>query len=240
MAENYQFERSSVALDGTNFVTLVPAPPEGVSYRVFYINGRNDSGAAKIIGGIINSVASGIYQCFSATAANLNCYITQQQVFALAEYPTIAVLDDTDQTLQIQLLTGTGTDVISACYEIVDQTGPRTFRNAFATLTGATSVELIPAPTPETVHRVLNVNGVNVSGGNRIMYLTVGDTPPPNVVGQLAAVNNGAWRPYYLTNQSPFPPIILSGTSDYLSIVLNGTGTSNVFAAYEVLDRRVV
>jgi hypothetical protein len=40
--------------------------------------------------------------------------------------------------------------------------------------------------------------------------------------------------------ESPFPPLILSGTSDSLYFKLDGTGTFNVCAFYEVLDRRVV
>ena len=43
MAENYQFERGSVALDGATPVKLLEAHPPGVSYRIFHINGFNSA-----------------------------------------------------------------------------------------------------------------------------------------------------------------------------------------------------
>jgi hypothetical protein len=238
MAENYRFERVSVAATGATPVTLVSAPPEGVSYRIFFVNGRNDAGAARTLWGRINKAGT-YYWCFRTATYNGVSFITQLGTFALAEYPTIAVLDDTDETLQVYL-NGTGTMTISAFYEIMEQTGEQTIRNALATTNGTTGVELIPAPTSETVHRVLNANGFNGSGGTRNLYLDAGTGSPIERMVQLQSVNNSIFRPLTATNQSPFPPFILSGTSDSCVMSLDNTGTINVCAFYEVLSRRVV
>jgi len=239
MAQNYQFERASVAATGATPVTLLAAPPVGVSYRIFYINGFNNAGAARILKGQVVSVASGTYRCFrSASVNNNNQFVASHYTIALAEWPTIAVLDDTDETLEI-FLSAAGTMVISVCYEIVDQTGERTFRNAFATTNGTARIELLAAPTPETVYRILMVNGLNDSGGNRTLRLDAG-TGGTNRMATLFTFNNVAFWFHTLLNQAPWPPLHLSSTSDSLVMSMDAAGALNIAAYYEVLDRRVV
>lgn len=235
MAENYQFERTSVAATGATPVTILAAPPSGISYRIFYINGYNNSGGTRSLFGRITKNGTS-YVCYFAAVANNNVFNTQVSNQALAEHPTIAVLADTDEKFEIYL-SGSGTPVISLMYEIVDQTGQRTFRSGLATTISFTLVTLVPAPTSETVHRVLNVNALNDAGGTRIMFLRAGTT---DFLSQLSAANNAVFRRHVAANQAPFPPLILSGTSDTLGVTLSSTGAIPVSAPYEVLDRRVV
>jgi hypothetical protein len=240
MIENYQFERATKAMTGAVAVTALAAPPTGVSYRIFYVNGENDSGGVRTLTGQINSVASGVYPCMYMSAADTEAFITQEPATSLAEYPTIAVLDDSDETFEL-VLNGTGTMTCSIMYEIVDQTGQRTFRNAFATANADTFVELVPAPTAENVYRVINVNAFNNEAGTRRLVLNVGDGTPTEWVGELQALTATMFREHIAGAESPFPPIILSSTTDNLMIRSQAAGASfKVCAFYEVLDRRVV
>lgn len=238
MLENYQFERVAVAATGGSAVEILAAPPEGVAYRIFYINGKNDEATARLLYGRVLKVAAP-YICFQALALAGQAFVGTISSTALAEWPTIAVLADTDESFQIYLHAA-GTMTITLCYEIVEKQGPRSYRSAFATLAGATPVKLIDAPTTETVHRLLTVNGYNTIGAARSLFLTAGTGAPENGLAQLAANNNTAFMPHLATNQAPFPPIYLSGTSDSLYMYLSGSGTNNMLAAYEVLSRRVV
>jgi hypothetical protein len=236
MPENYQFERATVTLDGTTAVTAVPAPPFGVSYRIFHINALNTSGGVRFLFGRINSSVKGNFICFYATALNTLAYISTENTVALAEWPTIAVLDSPNETFEVYL-NSTGTDVVSVCYEIVDQTGPRSFRNSLVLTDGTSQKPLIGAPGAETVHRVLNVNGWNNSGGSRYLSLTAGGG---GRMAQLFTTNASIFRGHLAANQAPFPPFVLSSTSDNLIMTMNDTGVLNISSAYEVLDRRVV
>lgn len=237
MAKNYHFDRAFATLTNTTPVTALGPPPEGVSYRIFYINGINSAGAARYLSAQVNSTASGLYRCFTALASNLSVYVKQYSTSNYAEYPTIAVLDDTDETLEV-FASGASTNLITVHYEIVDNDGERTFRNGMATLTGTTYVKLISAPTAETVHRVLNVNGRNTAGAARIMYLRLSTSN--YFVGELYAANNFLFRSFLLNQESPFPSIILGRDVDDLYVASSGAATDNIMASYEVLDRRVL
>ena len=237
MPENYQIERATVAATGNTKVTILAAPPEGMVYRIFYINGENDSGGTRTLWGVIEE--GGVFSwCFQALALDGVTFVTSVPSAALSEWPTIAVLDDTDENFQIYL-SDTGTMTISLGYEIVDKFGPRPFRNSFVVTDGTTPVELIPAPTSETVHFVHNVNGLT-GAATRTLYLDAGTGSPTNRMAEFSATALNTFRSHLPANQSPFPPITLSGTSDSLYASLNGTGTLNLSAHYEILDRRVV
>jgi len=236
--ENYQFERVSVAATSGTPVEILAAPPEGVVYRIFYINGFNDEGTARILYGRVLKAAAP-YLCFQVLALTGATFVLSTPAAALAEWPTTAVLSDTDESFQV-LLSGAGTMKISLCYEIVDKYGPRSYRGAYATLDGTSPVQLIAAPTSETVHRVLTVNGYNNVGAARNLFLTAGTGAPEDVLAEFSAANVTLFRPHYSTHQAPWPPIYLSGTSDSLYMYLSGSGTNNMLAAYEILSRRVV
>jgi hypothetical protein len=171
-----------------------------------------------------------------ASAANANCFVTQVGTFKMAEYPTIAVLDNTDESFQITL-NGVGTPKITACYEIVDQSGPRTFRNAFATTNGATPVELVPAPPADEAYRVVYVNGYNIgAGATRTLWLNIGTGSGASLerVGQMSATNLNLFSTQTAAFESPFPEIVLSDTDENLQMQLNAAGALDIAANYEV------
>jgi hypothetical protein len=241
MADVYSYERSSVAASGANWQTLVSAPPEGVSYRIFYVNAYNNAGSTRTAIGAITDTTTGTrYGAFQAVAADANCFLPHYATFALAEYPTIAVLDSTDQIFEISLTDILGSMVFTACYEIVDQSGPRTFRNSLVTMNGTSFVELLPAPTEEVVYRIISLNGRNGSGGTRILWgqITSATGVSRQRVLQMTAVNGNSFHMHTSTFESPFPEIVLSAANtDNLRGYLNGTGTFGVVVNYEVHSR---
>jgi hypothetical protein len=237
--QNYQFDRKTVAADGTNRVVLVPAPPFGVSYRIFFLNGLNNSGGARaLIGEVHDSTNAKFYRAFQTIAIDGLPWLTGVPAFDIAEFPTIAVLDNSDETFEISL-TDTGTMTVSACYEILDQEGGRTFRNSFATTNGTSEVELAPAPSLGQVHRFLSVNGLNDSGGPRNFFFWAG-TGSTDGLFALTAVDGVPFRQIVTTFQSPFPPFVLADTGDSLVGTLNDTGALDIITNYEILSRRIV
>jgi len=248
MAENYQFERTSATANGGQPVEVLAAPPPGVSYRIVYVNGFNNSGGARqLLGRVLIDGGSSQNRCFlSASVNNNNQFVASYYAIALAEWPTIAVLSDADETFEIAMVSGTGTMEITVIYEIMDQTGPRTVRSAFSSTNGTSGVELIPVPDPETVHRVLMVNGLNNSGVNQTLYLDAGTGGTDRMATLYSALTDNFWM-YHSTHQPPFPPLILSGAADSLVMSLSAvpigwpvSGDIDIAAYYEVLDRRVV
>jgi len=238
--ENYEHARATVTTNGTTNVTALAAPPEGVSYRLYMLNGINNSGAARNLWGrIFDETASTNQITFGATCNNNQAFVrSRQDTDSLAEYPTIAILDDTDQRYEVRL-SGTGATVITACYEIVDKTGARSFRDNLVALNGTTDVKILDAPPKGEVYRILNIVSYNNSGAARLYYVTVTTNSPEELVAELYAVATTVLRPHTAAHQSPFPHIILSETTDDLYMRASGTATHKVNVLYEVLQKGV-
>ena len=232
----YRYATVSVAASGTDRVVLVPAPDDGVSYRIFFVNAKNTSGGIRsLVGEVHDSTSNEYYMAFFGAAFNGDYFVDGSAAYATAEYNTIAVLDDTDETFEISL-SGTGTFVVTACYEIVDETGARTFRNSMATTDGTNEVELLSAPPSLEVYRVHTINGKNTAGSSTKLSLWVGTGSTRGIFQLVSTVNNTPFRITGAAYQSPFPPFVLSGASDSLVGTLNAAGALNIITNYEVLS----
>ena len=232
----YRYATVSVAASGTDRVVLVPAPDDGVSYRIFFVNAKNTSGGIRsVTGEVYDSTANEYYMAFSSAAFSGKFFADGSADYAVAEYNTIAVLDDTDETFVVSL-NGAGTFIITACYEVVDETGERTFRNSIAVTDGTNEVELLAAPPSLEVYRVHTINGKNTAGSGTTLDLWVGTGSTRGIFQLTTTVNNSPFRLMGATNQSPFPPFVLSGSSDSLVGTLDRAGALNIITSYEVLS----
>lgn len=110
------FATSHVALNGTTNATLVPAPPDGVAYRILRVFGTNTSGGTRTLTLYVNKAAA-VSKIWVGSPAGTGVNFVQT---AGAEVPAIEFyLAATNESLEMDL-DDTGTDIIVACYEILE------------------------------------------------------------------------------------------------------------------------
>ena len=119
-----------------------------------------------------------------------------------------------------------------------ESTGRFPVKSARATLNGATSVELVPAPPEGVSHRLLKVFGFNSAGGARVLrvYCKEGAVETPSWFSRSAA--NNTMFTAYLGVENPDIGLVVSDTDESIVISVTGTGTDVIVASYEVLESK--
>lgn len=107
---------SQVALNGTTYATLVPAPPEDVSYRVTRVYGQNTTANPRTLTLAFNNGGARSIVWQSVAAAQDTCF-TQSAVGT--EIFELGIILEQGESLDMKL-EDTGTDKIVAAYEVAE------------------------------------------------------------------------------------------------------------------------
>lgn len=112
----FPVKSSQVALNGTTYATLVPAPEEGASYRVTKVFGQNTTAAPRTLTLAFNNGGTRSIVWQSVAAVQDSCF-TQSDVGT--EIFELGINLEKGESLDMKL-EGTGTDKIVAAYEVAE------------------------------------------------------------------------------------------------------------------------
>ena len=226
----FPLRSANVALTGTTHATLLAAPPEGEAYLIRNIYGVNNSGGARSLNLHINKASTVTPIWASGSAANSAMFTPvtgggQPHDFSI-------VLADTDESLEIDL-SGTGTDVVYAFYEVVES---KNFKSTSVALTGTSHVTLLAAPPEGVAYRVFRGYGVNTTGGNATVALHLNTaTVATQIWFAIGAANLTSLFTQHTQTPAAFE-IYLSDTDESLEADLAAAGTDRIFCFYEVRE----